>query len=86
MGYVAKDIKLDGEHVLKFKVWDELPPDNTYQLAFIPKLDCGPATTAFSHMLTIVKNDHKDYRFKESRQPEIRDKDELYYFTDQKDL
>lgn len=54
LGYVAKDVPLDGEIVMKFKVWDELPPGKKYNLIFNPKLESGPATTAFSHEFTIA--------------------------------
>lgn len=87
IGYVAKDFKFDGEQVLKFKVWDEIESDNTYQLGFIPKFNCGPATAAYSHMFTIINDvEYRHYRFNESQEPDVKYHNDLYYFANEEEL
>ncbi|KAL0096308.1 hypothetical protein J3Q64DRAFT_1707088, partial [Phycomyces blakesleeanus] len=55
LGYVVKDTAFEGHTVYKFKVWDELPEDKTYQLSFNPGTESGNATNAISPLFTIKK-------------------------------
>ncbi|KAI9244301.1 hypothetical protein BDA99DRAFT_529305 [Phascolomyces articulosus] len=77
LGYIAKDFDYKDEQVFEFLVWDELPPGNTYQLAFHPRLNSGMAATAFSHVFTIVNNKHKKVM---SQGEDTKGHDEGYYF------
>ena len=79
LGYLAKDFNYRDELVLDFKVWDELPTGNTYQLGFYPRLNSGMATTAFSQVFTVVNN-KKEKILRGSSNDDISH-DEAYYFS-----
>ncbi|KAI9022912.1 hypothetical protein CLU79DRAFT_845704 [Phycomyces nitens] len=55
LGYIVKDTEHKGHTVFKFRVWDELPEDKTYQLSFNPGTESGNATNAISPLFTIKK-------------------------------
>ncbi|KAI7847341.1 hypothetical protein BDC45DRAFT_526264 [Circinella umbellata] len=80
LGYLAKDFDYMEELVFEFKVWDELPTGNTYQLVFYPRLDSGMATTAFSQVFTVVNN-KKEKVLGGSRNENTGQHDEAYYFA-----
>ncbi|KAG2209656.1 hypothetical protein INT45_008921 [Circinella minor] len=81
LGYLAKDFNYMDELVFEFKVWDELPTGNTYQLVFYPRLDSGMATTAFSQVFTVVNNKKEKVLDGSTRNDNTGQHDEAYYFA-----